>query len=43
LKGFATTEITSNQFSDKFVRRRAEWAIYPWTEYLRQLLPLWFL
>lgn len=43
LKGFAPSEITTNEFSDKFVRQRAEWIIYPWTEYLRnpgeQLIP----
>ncbi len=43
LKGFAPSEITASEFSDKFVRQRAEWIIYPWTEYLRnpgeQLIP----
>ena len=42
-KGFAPSTITPNEFSDKFVRRRAEWLIYPWTEWLRnpgeQLIP----
>ncbi len=42
-KGFAPSEITTNEFSDKFVRRRAEWLIYPWTEWFRnpgeQLIP----
>lgn len=43
LKGFAPSQITAQEFSDKFVRRRAEWLVYPWTEYLRnpgdQLIP----
>jgi hypothetical protein len=43
LKGFAPSQITGNEFSDKFVHRRAEWAIYPWTEWMRnpgdQLIP----
>lgn len=43
LKGFAPSEITPNEFSDKFVRRQSEWEIYPWTEWLRnpgaQLIP----
>lgn len=42
-QGFAPSEITTNEFSDKFVRRRAEWLIYPWTEWFRnpgdQLIP----
>lgn len=42
-KGFAPSEITRNEFSDKFVHRRAEWLIYPWTEWFRnpgdQLIP----
>jgi hypothetical protein len=42
-KGFAPSEITPNEFSDKFVRQRAEWLVYPWTEWLRnpgeQLIP----
>jgi hypothetical protein len=43
LKGFAPSQITGNEFSDKFVHRRAEWMIYPWTEWMRnpgdQLIP----
>jgi hypothetical protein len=43
LKGFAPSQITGNEFSDKFVHRRAEWVIYPWTEWMRnpgdQLIP----
>lgn len=43
LEGYPPTQITPNEFSDKFVRRRAEWAIYPWTEWHRnpgeQLVP----
>ncbi|HST09497.1 MAG TPA: hypothetical protein VLL05_03915, partial [Terriglobales bacterium] len=35
LRGFAPSQITSDDFADKFVRERAEWIIYPWTEYLR--------
>jgi hypothetical protein len=34
-RGFAPSQITSDDFADKFVRERAEWIIYPWTEYLR--------
>jgi hypothetical protein len=43
LKGFPPSQITPNEFSDKFVRQRAEWVIYPWTEWFRnpgdQLIP----
>lgn len=43
LKGFAPSQITGNEFSEKFVHRRAEWLIYPWTEWMRspgdQLIP----
>ncbi|MGC2195468.1 MAG: hypothetical protein WA628_12395 [Terriglobales bacterium] len=42
-KGFPPSQITPDEFSNKFVRRRAEWAIYPWTEWFRspgnQLIP----
>ena len=34
LQGFAPSQITTDAIRDKFARRRAEWAIYPWTEWM---------
>lgn len=35
LPGYASTEITPPEFEERFVRSRAEWLVYPWTEWDR--------
>jgi hypothetical protein len=35
LPGYATSQITNPAFDQNFVRSRAEWIIYPWTEWER--------
>ena len=34
-KGYSPSEITPQDFADRFVRGKAEWLIYPWTEWVR--------
>jgi len=33
--GYSPSQITSPEFADRFVHKRSEWLIYPWTEWLR--------